>query len=195
MSISLGKTDRLTAEEYLAGERIATEKHELMDGHAYAMSGASKNHNRISMNISTEFRPHLKGSQCEVFNSDMKVRVGDNFFYPDVMVLCDDNEDDYYTSSPTILVEVLSKSTRSKDQTYKLERYLTIPSLKEYVIIEQDIAEVRVLAHNANWVVKHYYLGDVITFDSIGLTLSVEDIYDRVINGDVQKYLMDKARN
>jgi len=178
-------------QSYLQSELIRDTKHELVNGKVYAMAGASKNHERLSGNIYAEFRNHLKGNPCETFSSDMKVKVGASFFYPDVMVVCDDKiENDYYTESPIIVVEVLSKSTRRTDETIKLMSYINISSVQEYVIVEQDIVDLQVLRRDENWLPKHYFLGDEVIFESIGLTLSVEDIYDRVQNEDMAAFLM-----
>ena len=73
----------ITEEEYLAGEEISEIKHELIDGEVYAMSGASKNHERIAGNIFRKIGNFLDGSPCEPFSSDVKVKVDNNFFYPD----------------------------------------------------------------------------------------------------------------
>lgn len=180
-------------EDYLKGELSSDVKHELVDGHAYAMAGASKNHERISVNILTEFRNHLKTSPCEPFGSDLKVKVNSNFFYPDVIVVCDDKTDnEYYTESPVIIVEVLSKSTRRTDETIKRLSYVNIPNLQEYVLIEQDIVDIQVMRRSNHWFPSNYFMGDEIHFESIDLTLSVEEIYHRVKNDDVIEYLTQK---
>ena len=135
----------------------------------------------------------MKKNSCETFSSDMKLKVGSNFFYPDVMVVCDDNvENDYYTESPVIIVEVLSKSTRRVDETTKLMSYINIPSVQESVIIEQDIVDIQVIRRSESWLPKHYFLGDEVIFESIGLVLSVEEIYHRVQNEDMLDFLKVK---
>jgi Uma2 family endonuclease len=192
--LAIKNTDLISVEDYLKGELTSDIKHELIDGCVYAMAGASANHERISVNILSEFRNHLKNSPCEPFGSDMKLRINANFFYPDVMVDClFDNSTSYFTQIPIIIVEVLSKSTRKKDTTLKLLSYINIPSLKEYVLIEQNFVDIEVLRRSEGWLPKHYFLGDEITFESIGLTLSVEDIYHRVQNDDMAEFLTNKA--
>jgi len=118
----------------------------------------------------------------------MKVKVGTKFFYPDVLVDCS-NINGYFTENPKLIIEVLSKSTRRTDKTIKLMAYTQIPSLEEYVLIDQDMVEIEVLQRNEGWIPKSYYLGDNVTFDSIGLTLSVEVIYERVQNSDMAEWL------
>ena len=180
----------ITEEEYLAGEEISAIKHEFVDGEIYAMSGASKNHERIAGNIFVRLHSHLQNSSCEPFSSDVKVKVEDNFFYPDAMVVCDDKTDhDYYTESPTIVVEVLSKSTRRYDETVKRLAYQSISTLQEYILIEQDFVDVEVCRRSDGWKSQHYFSGDAFILDSIGLTLSVDDLYQRVKITDVNDYL------
>jgi len=188
------QTNLIGTEEYLQGELTSDVKHELIDGYAYAMAGAHANHERISVNILAEFRQHLKNLTCEPFGSDMKVKAGLNFFYPDVIVDCDfDESQPYFTEKPIIIVEVLSKSTRRVDQTIKRRAYLNLPSLQEYVLIEQDFVDVEVIRRSEGWQSKHYYLGDEVIFESIELTLAVEDIYHRVKNEDMLEFLAKKA--
>ena len=180
----------ISQEEYLAGELVSDIKHELIDGRVYAMAGASKNHQRICANVAAEFRQHLKGGPCEAFSSDIKVNVGSNFYYPDVLVVCDDDDSEpYYTQTPVIIVEVLSPSTSREDRTSKRLAYINIPTLEEYVLIEQDFVSVEVLRKSADWQGKHYVLGDTITFESIHLSLSVEALYERVKNPDMVEWL------
>lgn len=195
MSVIAKKLDYLiSVEDYLDGELIAETKHELIDGAVYAMVGTSGNHDRIAGNVYSEFRSHLKNLPCEPFGSDVKVRVGSNFFYPDVIVDCHfDESQPYYTETPIIIVEVLSKTTRRNDKTVKLANYLKLPTLQEYVMIEQDYVEVEVLRRSEGWVSKHYYLGDDVTFEAIDLTLPVEVIYQRVHNEDMLAFLAAKS--
>ena len=184
----------ITEEEYLKGELTSEIKHEYIDGYVYAMSGASKNHDRIAGNVLRKFGNHLEKSPCEPFTSDMKVKVGTKYFYPDVTVVCDDkSQAEYYTESPAILVEVLSKSTRRRDEKLKRMIYQTIPTLQEYVLIEPDFVDVEICRRSEGWVSNHYFMGDEVTFESIALTVSVEEIYARVDNEDVRTYFEEKA--
>lgn len=184
----------ITEEEYLIGEEASQIKHEFYAGDIYAMSGASKNHERISGNIYVRLYSHLHDSPCEPFASDVKVKVGNDFFYPDAMVVCNDQTDhDYYTETPILIVEVLSKSTRRYDETIKRTAYQSIPTLQEYILIEQDFVDVEVCRKNEGWQSKHYLFGDEFTLDSIGLTIKVEDLYQRVKIEDISEFL--KTRN
>lgn len=180
----------VTIEEYLAGELVAEIKHEYIDGRIYAMAGASLNHERISSNLLRKIGNHLENSQCEVVGSDLKIKVENKFFYPDAMVICNSEKgDEYFTDSPILVVEVLSRSTRRSDKITKRTAYQSIPSLKEYMLIEQDRVEVEVCRRSADWRVQNYFLGDDVYFESLEFKLSVEEIYHRVDNHEMLEFL------
>jgi Uma2 family endonuclease len=185
----------LSVEDYLAGEKIAEVRHELIDGETWAMSGASEAHTLSTGNVYAELRQRLRGNPCIPFVLDMKLRVADNFYYPDVMVCCqeDDRKDPYYRESPILLIEVLSKSTRHYDRSHKAEVYRTLPSLQEYVLIEQDFVDVEVQRRSEGWISRHFYLGDSAPIQSLNATLPVSEIYDRVDNEDVREWLAAQA--
>lgn len=182
---------KLTMNEYLKGELSAENKHEFIEGEAYAMAGASADHNRISVNFISTFLSQLKGRTCEPFMADMKVKTEDCFFYPDVMVVCVDHQDDseYVKNAPKLIVEVLSKSTRFYDHSVKQQKYLAIQSLEYYVLVEQEYCEICVLSRVAGFVPQYYTLGDNIKFPLIDAVVSVNDIYERINNEDKKKYL------
>lgn len=185
----------ITEHDYLQGELVAKTKHEFIDGDVYAMAGASEYHNLLSGNIFAELKNQLKYTPCRTFIADMKVKVANDFFYPDVMVVCQqDNDFDYYKQSPVIIVEVLSKSTRKFDKTAKRLKYQSIPTLEEYVLIEQTIGEIEVFRRKEYWQSSYYYLGDAITFESLAITVLVEDIYYQVNNEDVLAFLQEKTQ-
>jgi len=173
------KTHYITEQEYLDGEKRREIKHEYFDGEIYAMSGASSNHQRLISRLVQKISNHLEDTPCEVFSSDMKVRIdeGNKYFYPDVVVACEkENGDSYFINSPRLIVEVLSKSTRKFDKDLKRKIYQTIPTLEEYVLIEQDRIEIEVCRKSQNWQPNYYFIDDEITFESLNLTLPVLDI-------------------
>lgn len=181
--------ESVTEEEYLEGELKSVIRHEYIDGQIYAMAGGSGDHNTISGNVLSELRTRLKGKSCHTFMSDMKVKVGRDYFYPDVVVDCSfDRSTPYFTDSPVVIVEVLSPSTRRTDKITKFSCYKNIPSLQEYVIIEQDFAYVEVMSRNRGWAATQYFMGDVVVFESIDVTIPVEEIYYMIENDDVIKY-------
>ena len=181
------KYNLMSEQAYLDGELLSDIRHEYIEGEVYAMVGAHKYHNQIVMTVSNVFYNHLLGKPCQPYASDMKVKIDRKYFYPDVMVDCSQVDADYYIEQPSIIVEVLSKSTRQHDKTVKRLAYFQIASLKEYVLIEQDFVEIEFWSRDENnyWQQSVYYLGDDIHFQSIDLTVSVEDIYRQVKNEDM----------
>ena len=193
----LNNHDELNFEQYLINENAREFKSEFIDGHVVEMIGASENHNNISLNIASLFLTHIRKHNlpCRPYTADMKVKVNNkNCFYPDVMVVCDrnDTEDDYYKTAPKLIIEVLSKSTRRKDQMVKRLHYQNIPSLEEYVLIEQTHCEIEVFRRNKGWNPSYYYLGDEIIFESLELTVPVAELYYQVNNEDMQAFLAKK---
>lgn len=186
------KTHYITEQEYLDGEKLREIRHEYIDGEIYAMAGGSSNHQLLITRIIQKFANHLEETPCRTFSSDMKVRAdeGNQFFYPDIVVACEkENDNNYFVNSPRLIVEVLSKSTRKYDKTFKRICYQAIPSLEEYVLIEQDFVEIIVFRKSQNWQPNYYFIDDDITFESIDLTLPVLDIYKRVDNEEMREFL------
>ena len=184
--------------EYLEFEENSLTKHEYFNGEVFAMSGGSMNHQLLTGNVFAKFHTHLSGSPCLTFSSDMKVRAdeGNKYFYPDVVVACEkENREQYFLNSPRLIVEVLSKSTRKFDQDLKRLCYQTIPTLEEYVLIEQDRVEIQVFRRAEGWQSSYYYIDDDITFTSIDLTLPVLELYQRVENDDMREFLQTREGN
>ena len=192
--MALNKSDIFVSEEeYLKGELKSHVKHEYIDGQVYAMVGVSRNHSILTSTIGRTFGNTLESKPCNTHQSDFKVKIGAKYFYPDVVVECDEGGDDYFTESPVIIVEVLSPSTRHWDEITKLRVYQTIPSLMEYVLVSQDIVRVMVFRRVENlWTSAIYSLGDNIHFESIGLIVSVEKMYERVDNEEMREFLAKK---
>jgi Uma2 family endonuclease len=132
-----------TPEEYFAWEEKQLERHELIDGLVYAMSGGTQNHSAIKLNFAILIQLHLRGgSKCRVFNSDLKVNILNtrNYTYPDLSVTCDqrDQEHPSYITYPCLIVEVLSSSTEAYDRGKKFEKYRRNPNLVDYVLASSE---------------------------------------------------------
>jgi Uma2 family endonuclease len=135
------------AEEYLASELNSPVKREYVAGAVYAMTGGTTNHSRIAGNVFSWLHNALGSGTCEVFGSDMKVRIQLDeehcFYYPDVLIACEVNSgDELFQDRPTLIVEVLSPSTRRIDDGEKKDHYLSIPSLQNYLLVDQDSPSV-----------------------------------------------------
>lgn len=177
-----------TPEEYLALERKAEFKSEYINGEIYAMSGASKEHNYIAGSLYGEIRQQFKGRACDVFVSDMRVKVSATgmYTYPDVIALCgravfDDVQVDTLTN-PTVIIEVLSPSTEAYDRGDKFAHYLRLPSIQEYVLVAQDKVRVEhYVRRGEEWVYTQISeLDGVLRLESIGCAITVRDVYDKV---------------
>lgn len=186
-----------TVEEYLAFERASEEKHEYIDGRIIpfhkdyeveAMAGASRLHNLITTNTGAEIRFQLKGKNCETYISDMRVRTKPNRYgYPDVVIICGkpqfaDAEFDVLLN-PTVVVEVLSPSTRFRNKTDKLDVYQKMESLKECLLIEQAEMHVEQFIKQTptQWLLRIYEnADDVVELESIGCKILLSDIYAQV---------------
>jgi len=186
---TVSRSKVITENDYLAAELESDIRHEFVNGEIYAMSGAKATHNRISGNIFAEVHSQLKSGNCDTFAADMKVKAGSNYFYPDVLVDCSELDGEaVFTQSPVIIFEVLSRSTRKLDETIKKIAYLNIPTLQEYVLVEQDFVDVEVFRKSDDWRSSHYFLGDQIEFESQAIKLDVEEIYTRVKNQDMLEW-------
>lgn len=175
----------MTVEEYLEFEKNSEVRHEYIDGVIYAMAGESKRHNRIGGRLYASLLSHLEGVDCEVYFEAIKVYVRPTkYYYPDVVVICnDDSEDDYSLSSPRLIIEVLSPNTERTDRSEKLLAYQRMSSLQEYVIVAQDRIWIQIHRRQSgdNWTVENYLdLNDEITFASVGFTIGVSDIYRNI---------------
>ncbi|MXY99412.1 Uma2 family endonuclease [Candidatus Poribacteria bacterium] len=193
---------RLTPEEYIAFERKAPPdseiiRYEYVNGELIAMSGASREHNLITNNISGELRSLLKGSGCETYASDMRVSspLTSSYFYPDVVIVCEEPrfEDDVFDTllNPIILVEVLSASTEAYDRGEKFGHYRHLASLQEYILVSQDKVLVEryrrekkddtVPVTAKDWIFTAFQaLEDILPLTAIRCELPLREIYERV---------------
>ncbi len=181
MSI-LHKNVTISVEEYLEGEKYSTVKHEYVAGRVHAMVGASSAHNLIAWNLHAALHAHLRGKPCRVFMADMKPRVADAFYYPDLMVTCDPlDRHEYYRERPVLAIEVLSPATEKTDTLDKRVAYQSLASLQEYAMVAQDKMEVRILRRSGeDWDLEIYTEGDCVRFATVDLDLPIEAIYEDV---------------
>lgn len=189
---SLPAETYITPEAYLALERRAQYKSEYINGEILAMSGASRAHNIITVDITTELNIQLRKRGCDVYSGDMRVRTNptSSYFYPDVVVVCDKPrfEDNVFDTllNPILIVEVLSPSTETYDRGEKFAHYQEFVSLRDYILVAQD--RMHVVHHRlieTQWVQKEFYTpDDVLTLDSIECKLPLRDIYTRVAFSD-----------
>jgi Uma2 family endonuclease len=176
----------LDEHKYLEGELTSAVRHEYVAGQVFAMVGASRAHNRLSGNIYARLLAHLRGGPCAVFMSDVKVGIPAKsaYYYPDVVVTCDardraSDQEGYVVSAPTLIVEVLSRSTEATDRREKLLAYQSLESLQEYVLVGQSHQSVEIYRRAASgWDIEKLVAGDPVHFASLELTLGFEEIYE-----------------
>ncbi len=196
MPSSAEKITVIPIDDYLSGEQHSEIKHEYVDGQVYAMAGAGIKHNLINTNLASLLWHHLKGQPCYPLSGDMMIKTSTTSYrYPDIVVVCDNDPSaqDTIRESPLLIIEILSKSTRKKDKGEKRQEYLSLPSLEEYVLIEQDFAEIEVQRKSENWRPCFYTLGDTVVLQSVDAAFAVEDIYQRVDNDDMRDFLQQSA--
>jgi Uma2 family endonuclease len=178
-----------TPEVYLELDRRSEFKNEYFKGEIFAMTGASRKHNLITFNISVLLGPQLKSRQCEAYASDIRVKVKSSglYSYPDVVVVCgapifEDKETDTLTN-PTVIIEVLSRSTEGYDRGEKSLHYRKLGSLSEYLLVSQDKAHIEHFFRQSDsqWLFSEADgLEAVIDLTSINCKLAMADVYDKV---------------
>ena len=183
----------LSPTEYLQLEEHSALKHEYIDGKVCAMAGASDRHVTISLNLASALRNHLRGSGCRVFMSDMKAKIetANRFFYPDVMVTCDerDRANTNYKEYPRLVIEVLSSSTEAFDRGDKFSDYQQLASLQEYILISTNRQKVDCFRRNDDglWLLQPYSLpNSLVQIQSVDLEIELATIYEDVDFGLVQ---------
>lgn len=171
--------------DYLESEKTSPVKREYVDGAIYQMAGASDKHNLIVGDIYANLLVHLRDSACQPFFGDIKVRVSRKiYYYPDVLVSCEEKpEDSHFRNEPILIVEVASPSTERTDRSEKLLYYLQMPSLREYVIVDQHRMNVEIHRRETDGSWTTYYFDEAeetAEFASVELNIPLTEIYRRV---------------
>lgn len=183
--------DTFDLETYLEMEASSVEKYEYYDGYIHAMAGGSTEHGEIAGNVIASLKAALKGAgkSCKVYTSDVKIAIqrSNRRFYPDASVVCgpperDEREPNAITN-PVLVAEVLFEGTESLDRGEKFVAYRQLPSLREYLLINQYKVQVEVFSRNedGNWRIQTLTdLSQQIELPALGIVLSTADIYDGV---------------
>ena len=184
--IASPQSSRMTAEEYLVWEPKQALRYEYCDGQVFAMTGGTKGHNRLALNLYSALVDKVDASGCEINTSDVKVLVkeGNAYRYPDLIVSCDERdkrETDFY-QFPTLIVEVLSSSTANVDRDDKFQEYIQIPTLQEYLLINTKRKQVECYRRGEGrmWLYYSYIAGESIHLESIGVDVAVTQLYQNV---------------
>jgi len=185
-AVAYGK-QKFSIEDYLEMENAADEKHEYYKGEIFAMSGAKVPHNIIATNFLATLYNKLKGKQCKPFNSDQRIHIPSNtlFTYPDISIICGEivtlNDDQYNVLNPTVIIEVLSQSTKNYDRGEKFKLYRDIKTLKEYILVDSATLHVEVfwLNETGHWELEEYNgLSNTLFIKAINESILLSEIYD-----------------
>lgn len=156
------KISPVTPEQYLEAEKSADARHELVAGQLQAMVGASRAHNLIAVALAAKLYGALR-PPSHVYISDIKVRVDDDFYYPDLVVSDEAlTAGSYYLGEPVVVIEILSPTTEARDRLEKRIAYQRLPSLLEYVLVAQEEPSVEVFRRRADgWELETYGAGEI----------------------------------
>jgi Uma2 family endonuclease len=181
-------TKKTTMDDYLTTERQGGVRHEFLDGKVIARSGSNRWHNILVSNTVVAFGSRMHGHKAEIYISNMRVKLKNSYVcYPDIVVVngepsfADQNAD--LLLNPTVIVEIFSNQTNSSDKTNKLESYLAMDSIKEFVLLKEEEMRVEHYARqNAKqWIYRIYNeRDDVISLESINCKVSVSEVYAQV---------------
>lgn len=184
--VSTSQQPFLTPQAYFEWEARQELRYEYFDGDVFAMAGGSLPHADIALNIASLLRSQLRG-RCKVRNSDAKVGITDNgpFVYPDISVSCDerDRTAQKFSRYPCLIVEVISPSTEAYDRGGKFALYRRLETLQEYVLVGSESKTVEIFRRDAegNWMFIPHQENDEILLTSMGVTVSMAEIYADVV--------------
>ncbi len=181
------KYNFISPDEYLQMERESEVRSEYYDGLVLAMSGGSLEHNTIDRNLVGILYGFLKGKECQVFPSHMRVSnpTRENYLYPDASIVCGkpELEDDKFDTltNPSVIFEILSPTTKNADKRRKFFFYMQIPSLKEYIMIDSEKRHIITARKQADdsWKFEEFHEDAVTLFiQTISFSLPVSDLYE-----------------
>jgi Uma2 family endonuclease len=179
---------KVTAEEYLALDRAAEFRSEFLDGEIIAMSGGSARHSKLQVNLTLELETALRGTPCQTFSADLRVRVSPRTYtYPDLTVVCGkpllaDDEQDILVN-PKVIFEVLSPSTEFYDRGLKFRRYREVRSLTDYILVDQDQTRIEQFTRGDahTWTLRDYQdASETLLIESIGVSIPLVRLYERI---------------
>jgi Uma2 family endonuclease len=173
----------MTLDEYLAFEAQSPAKHEYVAGEVFGMAGVTTRHNLITLNLATQLRTPARTRGCRVFATDVKLRVADRVYYPDVMLACGTAAAvDLIVEEPSLLAEVTSPSTRATDRREKLDAYRRIRSLGLYLIVDQRRRHVLAYLRDpaGDWLRQEFQGEEVIPLPALGARLALDGIYEGI---------------
>ena len=178
--MSQAQSKPMTSDEFLAWEANQELKWEFDGLQPVAMTGGTRAHNVVQTNVLTALSSRLRGTPCRAYSSDLKVQTGPGYRYPDASVSCTPFPDgDLAVAEPVVIFEVLSTSTSSDDRTTKLAEYQALPSVRRYVMLEQDRVFATVIARtDIGWDHALIGQGGTLAMPEIGVEIPMAELYD-----------------
>jgi Uma2 family endonuclease len=179
----------ISKNDYLEAERLALDKHEYYKGEVFAMSGASIAHNKIAINCTLEIGNKLKGKNCQPFGSDLRIHIPKNtlFTYPDISIICGEIEtvEDKFDTviNPSVIIEILSASTRNYDKGEKFTLYREIDSLQEYILIDSERIMVEKFIRNSDnsWQLTEYKaIEQSFNITTVSIEMQLSTVYEGI---------------
>lgn len=188
MNASAIAKKRYTVDEYIEFEEKSQIRHEFHEGILYPIEDTSANHNEIIQNTVAMMRPVFRKRGCKIFHENIKLQIIEKgkYVYPDIMLTCDedDKKSTFIMRHPSLIVEVLSKSTAPYDRSGKLNFYQTIPSIQYYLLIESRWQNVELYSRTEKddvWTYQHFSKPtDIVDFPKLNFQLSLTDIYEGI---------------
>ncbi len=180
---------KISIEEYLEMENASLEKHEYYKGEVFARSGAKIPHVRITDNFLFQLKLKLKEKKCQPYGGDLRIHIPSNtlFTYPDISIICGEvitlDNDEFNALNPTVIIEVLSKTTKNYDRGEKFKLYRDINTLKEYILVDSQSLHVEVFRLNENnhWELEEYNDANVyLEIKAIDESILIAEIYEGV---------------
>jgi Uma2 family endonuclease len=181
---------RYTLEEYFELERSSNERFEYWKGEVFSMSGGSRAHDRILVNVIVHLSAKMDSRECRVFSSDMRIKVptAPPYRYADISALCGEAEFEEIggvdaLTNPALIVEILSPSTEAYDRGNKFTHYKSIPTLREYLLVAQNGPHVTQLVKrdDGTWVYNEFTdLTSTMKLASLDCDLPLSEIYGGV---------------
>lgn len=184
--MAVTQANHTSISEYLTIERSAAAKHEYFKGEIFAMSGASFRHNKIITNLNRAILPYIGSGDCEMFGSDLRVHIPENslFTYPDSIIICGEPEflDEHFdtVTNPSVIIQILSPSTKNYDRGTKFTLYRSIPSLKEYILIDSESVCIEIFSQSQlkTWSLEEFKsVDDSFSIKAVSIDIRISRIY------------------
>jgi len=178
---------KITFEEYLVSEQDNDIRHEFYDGILIPIEATTKAHNRIKRNLIRQIEtPSFDKSRCELFDENVLTQLTEKkkYVYPDIVISCDPNDTDpLIVKAPTVIIEILSPSTKKYDKTVKFFAYQRIPTIQQCVFVAQDTIEIKSFQRSKDnqWILTTLEnLEDTLYINSLSLEIKLKDIYSNI---------------